>query len=411
MSASVGASAVSEGLVFSVDPGSMYSSSFGLAYTIQRLDYGHPETFVNFNDIQAQSQIVDYGLHNDEINWSNVSALTRWGTRAKRNPSYLQPTDDSLTGWHFFSWSVSGQIYMPTAGTYSIISDGDDAFEMWVNGQIVSSWYLGHGFNGATIPINANIADTDIAISEPGWYPFMLRMTERTGGNGNAVGWRKPGDSDYSTIPLENFRPFSAFDKTGNLICWYFGQGPQTENNVLNCNGKNYIAAPTGTVLKNLTQITISQWAYMENWSAGGYQKIISNTNGGGFTISLNDSLTPTKLGGAIYINGSYRPVGIERSTVSSGWHHVAISFDGRYVKFYLDGNPVDSLDLGLGAFSIGNGTSSQLLLGAEPGATYGVETGGKFLGKVGITSIYNRGLSDAEVKKNFIASRSRYGV
>lgn len=411
MSAAVGPDLTSDGLVCLVDPGSTFASKQGLTYLLQRRAAPHPANSANFDTYMANGTILRNGLHEDEINWGNTSQLTRWGTRVKYNPEYLRPTDASLGGWHDFIWSVSGHIYMPVAGTYSVIADGDDAFEVWVNNQIVSSWYGGHGFNGATIPINVGITDTDLTISAPGWYPFMARMTEGFGGQGLAVAWKKPGDSVYATIPVENYRPFSVYDKAANVYPKFVGTGPQTKNNVFVGNGTDaHIEIQDESIIKP-PYVSVSTWAYLDNWNTAARYCIVSKTEGGGYQIGLNDTGTYGNgyLGWLARINGVYRNARIPLSQISSGWHNITGTYDGRYMKIYLDGVLENTYDNG-SIYPIQYPVPADLIIGAEPNGTASV-TSAFFAGEIGSTAVYNKALSDADVYQNFIALRKRYGV
>ena len=89
--------------------------------------------------------------------------------------------------------------------------------------------------------------------------------------------------------------------------------------------------------------ITVSLWAYMDNWadygtsSGDGNMRLISCTEGGGWNIESYDD---NNIHIVAYDKGvGYKGVILGKwTTLSSGWHHFAFTFDGEYLKGYLDG-------------------------------------------------------------------------
>ena len=174
-------------------------------------------------------------------------------------------------------------------------------------------------------------------------------------------------------------------------------------------NGTNtYISIPHNDSITPTNAITVEAWASLPNWNIASDLRIISKTEGGNYQIGLNDAGYSGEVGGTIMVNGVYRPVGYSRSLVSAGWHQLILSFDGRYVNFYLDSVLRDTVDCG--SMLTMNVVNNHLVIGAEPGAGTAV-AGAYFHGNIGSCKIYNRALSLNEIKNNFNALRGRYGI
>jgi len=89
-----------------------------------------------------------------------------------------------------------------------------------------------------------------------------------------------------------------------------------------------------------------------------------------------------------------------------TGWYQIVITFTGTTVTIYLNGEPVVT-STGETNVGIGPGSNAELdLLCAQSGGTvYGFE------GNCGLIGIYTRALNPSEVKQNFEANRSRFGL
>jgi len=119
------------------------------------------------------------------------------------NPPYPVPA----AGATYNGWGAEGYIFIPQDGSYSFCVNSDDGAEVMVNSTIVSSCY---NPRGAAATYELAIAATPATTVTPifltsGWYPFSVKMENGVGGYSAAVGWKKPNDVVYSTIPASNF--------------------------------------------------------------------------------------------------------------------------------------------------------------------------------------------------------------
>ena len=100
---------------------------------------------------------------------------------------------------------------------------------------------------------------------------------------------------------------------------------------------------------------------------------------------------------------------GISTTDVLNKFHHIVGTYDGTYGKIYHNTILKQTVT---NTNNITNATSTTSI-GVRRG-TYqqsGFTNGGAFIGEIPIARIYNKALSDAEIKQNFEASRSRVGL
>ena len=174
----------------------------------------------------------------------------------------------------------------------------------------------------------------------------------------------------------------------------------------------DYISVPYANVLAPTSQISYGVYAYSSNWNnITSSVRIMSKTENGGYQIAINEPvyLGNGYVGGLIHVAGTYRAARILKSSLSSGWHYMQFTFDGRYYRMYLDGINVNTYDHGSTA-SISYSFNNHLVLGAEPDGTTGLQ-GGYFPGKIAQLTINNRALSANEVQQNYNALKGRFGL
>ena len=144
---------------------------------------------------------------------------------------------------------------------------------------------------------------------------------------------------------------------------------------------------------------TVSCW-FKPNTSDTSKNCIFSKAGGFGGSGNLFVFFDGTNVGTSM--RGSYDDDSIVDGTLTSEWHEVVITWDGSTCSAYFDGifvsNPsVGSAGIQARDFTIGN---------ADSGA--GSEA---YKGNISVCKVYNRGLSAAEVKQNFNALKSRFGL
>lgn len=132
----------------------------------------------------------------------------------------------------------------------------------------------------------------------------------------------------------------------------------------------DYVTIPNLNVLNNQYAITTEAWINADSWKATAQDGTIASTRAtggggqGGWTLSCGDNgklkfFYGPSTGGATYTVES-------ESIMRTGrWHHVAATFDGNYVRLYIDGIEVKMQFLG-GNIGVPN-PSTYMNIGANP--------------------------------------------
>lgn len=84
--------------------------------------------------------------------------------------------------------------------------------------------------------------------------------------------------------------------------------------------------------------ITFSAWAYKDNWQDGKDERIVSCTEEGGWGFEKDILGTKNYLRVTINLNKTYYLAGSTLVGLKSGWHLFTGTYNGKEVKFYIDG-------------------------------------------------------------------------
>ena len=183
------------------------------------------------------------------------------------------------------------------------------------------------------------------------------------------------------------------------------GFGEERKNvGYFNFDGSNDGIQVDETADLSVNQMTISSWNYSTNYQQNGFM-FEKTTNG-----SVNTQYS-------LFFNGNntiyYRTYGLSPrdttiNTTSAGvvnnqWNNIVATYNGSQKKIYVNG----ILRLTQNA----TGTVTQNTTGPAFIGIYGNHAGYPFNGKIAQTRVYNRALSDDEVRQNFNATRSRFGI
>lgn len=192
-------------------------------------------------------------------------------------------------------------------------------------------------------------------------------------------------------------------DLSGNQHSGTLTNGPvfsNTDGGCLVFDGTNdYVTFPGGGSLEISDVLTASVWVYyisgngriFQKDASGGYTRCWEiGGYGGNFRIEMwhSDGTTvgaPT--GGALTQNA---------------WTHLAMTFDGSQIKMYKNTQLVRTLNF---AGDIRTASNTPLILGGLWG------TGEYLNGKISNAQLYNRALFSDEIRRNYLATKSRFGL
>lgn len=207
-------------------------------------------------------------------------------------------------------------------------------------------------------------------------------------------------------------------DLTLNKFKAVLYNGPTFSRNSIGFDGVNdYVQIDHNSQLAQTYSMSFNTWIYNSNWnSMTNNCKVFSKTQTGGYAFG-SSIFTVGVMEYISYIGGAYRSVTYSLSSLTNSmWYNFSGSWDSRYLKLYVNGVSVSTLDYGLviGSTSatsyISYSYNNILAIGAEPGATSSID-GNYWVGNIAMLQLYNRALSSSEVLQNFNALRTRFNL
>ncbi len=194
------------------------------------------------------------------------------------------------------------------------------------------------------------------------------------------------------------------YDVSGNNYTGSLTNGPVysiANNGVIVFDGSNdYIDITTATVAVSGNGAR-SIFVWMKT-TAGGLIGFVSTG-----TPANSQAFNLVKYSGGVgvmgYNNDYYPAAGAAGVTLNDGnWHYIGATFDGTNIRTYADGK----LDNTSGTFTFSTTGQNNYIARSNHGGNE------NFLnGSIGLTQIYNRALSAAEVLQNYNATKGRFGL
>lgn len=210
-------------------------------------------------------------------------------------------------------------------------------------------------------------------------------------------GVRCPGQNPIAYYPFTG----NANDASGNNLNGTLYGNPLlttdlhgTPNSAYLFNGNDdYISLGDSPILKPTSAVSLSLFAYSSSWA--GYindAALAGNTQSGGYELYMDSGI----LKAYARRNGIYGIAQYSIASLSAGWHHFAMTFDGRYTILYIDGVAVNTNDAGA-TYPLQYGTpGNHTLIGAEAGSV--MTEGDYFNGKIDEVRFYNIALTPAQI-------------
>ena len=162
----------------------------------------------------------------------------------------------------------------------------------------------------------------------------------------------------------------------------------------------SYVSVLHNLSFKPTNAITFGGWAYSKNWAGVSEQRLLSCTESAGYQFGFNEAA----LNRIAFIrrNGSYGIINYNLNNLSNGWHYFLATYDGRYLKAYIDASQVGNTNDAGGVYPI-QYINNSLMIGAE--ASGGTNVGGGYFdGMIDSVRIYGSALLSAQIKQNYIA-------
>ncbi|MFB6317117.1 MBG domain-containing protein [Saccharicrinis sp. FJH54] len=137
---------------------------------------------------------------------------------------------------------------------------------------------------------------------------------------------------------------------------------------------------------------TVEFWAFRDSWQGSTSEVLLSNFENGGWQFSVNQTAVFLK----VFLDNVEQTISFPVSGMSAGWHHFAMTFDGNYLRFYVDGYQRGYVfDFKSGISNPSPGT--WLTIGAEAGVNSA--EGQCFTGVLDEVRIWSRSLSSSELR------------
>ncbi len=158
----------------------------------------------------------------------------------------------------------------------------------------------------------------------------------------------------------------------------------------------DHVMVAYASSLAPTSAITLEFWAYDDDWENtynNGDESLVSKTESGGYCIWIDE----TWLYGYVRRNGAWGAPTYSVSSLSAGWHHLAVTYDGRYTKLYVDGDLKDTDDAG-SSYSITYAYSNALIIGGE--AQTGTSAIDFFNGNIDEVRIWNSARTQTEIQE-----------
>ena len=179
-----------------------------------------------------------------------------------------------------------------------------------------------------------------------------------------------------------------------------FNRAKLYSGKALDFDGVNdYVAISYDASTRPTSEITLTAIAKMD-WSSSTQTRILSCTEAGGYNISVGEgSFIPTGNTGMLLrlSSSGYTAVYISNTTIPDGYNAISSTFDGRYLKLYLNGTLVATTDSGE-TQSIYYAYNNSLFIGAEASSGATPAGSGYWNGEITGVKVFSTALTAAQV-------------
>ena len=181
--------------------------------------------------------------------------------------------------------------------------------------------------------------------------------------------------------------------KNGSFVT---GPSPHRYGSCYRFTGSNYINCGRSAMVRDA--ITISCWAYMDNWSNFGSQRLVSCTESGGWNMEPSGEYLQMGMGTGVNINTYYSVTSDVALASLSGWHMLTGTYDGYSSKIYVDGVLRGTINAYSTKTPIFYNASNSIFIGAEAGSSATTPAGSYFTGNITDFRIYGTALSAEDI-------------
>ena len=165
------------------------------SYTVYRTHNGNGSTTqysnfaMNANDFDVLFDVANSNTTVWSNGTSNPTIILNWQGYTNLNAAGI-----STPGGDYFGVRVVGSFTAAETGVYTFELQGDDAVDLFLDGQVAVAHYGGHGMTSNTGTISLVAGQT---------YNLVARHQEYGGGEGFILRWKRPSQSTFSIQPDE----------------------------------------------------------------------------------------------------------------------------------------------------------------------------------------------------------------
>lgn len=313
--------------------------------------------------------------------------------------------------WHFVAGQRSGDIIkLFVDGKFisnTSLSTGATIVDSGSYFYISGSSYSYEGSIDELKIYNTALTDEQIKQDYNQGSAISFGSTNQTiGGTTTSLDYCIPGDTSYCAPPVAEWKMdegigTSIIDTSGNSNTGTFGAGSSAPTWAQGKIGKGLIFDGSNDyvnigTLNSLNTFTLSAWIKANSNSTSDYRTIIDKTNNSmndrNFWLALETSTSQLSL--RFSVDGSSTTFLGNTPLNDNKWHYVNATYDGSYVKLFIDGKLDNTPTAKTGIPNTGN-TSSYI--GYQP-----VGGGRYFSGSIDHVKIYNYARTPAQVAYDY---------
>lgn len=312
----------------------------------------------------------------------------------------------TASGIYTFSVECDGN---PTGHPTSGTTGSQRLFSLWLQNQssgthyhvVVSKGADGRYYSTFDLPAGTYNVRTNLYAADNVNYTIKFWDMKLTFGEYDPNDPWCPNEEDelYSILNLGagNEPDVSGYGnnatKNGSFVT---GSSPHRYGSCYRFTGSNYINCGRSAMVKDA--ITISCWAYMDNWSNFGSQRLVSCTESGGWNMEPSGEYLQMGMGTGVNINTYYSVTSDVALASLSGWHMLTGTYDGYSSKIYVDGVLRGTNNAYSSKVPIFYNASNSIFIGAEAGSSATTPAGNYFTGNIADFRIYGTALSAEDI-------------
>ncbi|MEM7179508.1 MAG: LamG-like jellyroll fold domain-containing protein [Spirochaetota bacterium] len=314
---------------------------------------------------------------------ANISLTLTCGYQVSVTVSNLTGTGLVLTN----NLNTSDYVTPTTDGTYTFnqeVSNGA-SYSVEVYAQPNQTGACSVSNAGGTIA-NANV--TNIVVDCAATYANLVQST-----SGLVSYWRLGAAGANDSFGSNN----GSYNGS-NLVAGLSGAIAGDSDTSVWFANDSYVEVPYSADLAPTGAVSVEFWLYaLTGGNCTSVLHFVSKAYNGGYGLYCDAS----GVNFGVQITGSTTVhVAVDTSTIRVGWHHIVGTFDGQYVRIYLDG--VLQGTSGGTATALEYTANNSLIINGQPGSGSTPQSGTFANLKLDEVAVYNKALDAQEVKEHY---------